>query len=153
MNGFQLNEPSTSNELFLERLDAFTEKTLADIKAFSARENIPYDQVGYDPTIPHRTIPEHLYLRFGVTSQKDIQSTFSETRPFHQHVSRTVRLGGPPLLCFLTLKSFVGPQSVTFFCQLPACWSLCKLRLAFNHSSSRSTLMTQKTRASSAGAR
>lgn len=54
MNGFQLNEPPTSNELFLERLDAFTEKTLADIKAFSARENIPYGQVGYDPTIPHR---------------------------------------------------------------------------------------------------
>ena len=56
MNGFQLNEPSTSHDLFLERLDAFTEKTLADIKAFSARENIPYDQVGYDPTIPYRTI-------------------------------------------------------------------------------------------------
>ncbi|KAH9994823.1 hypothetical protein BJV77DRAFT_934323, partial [Russula vinacea] len=31
--------------LFLERLDAFTAKTLADIKAFSTRENIPYDQV------------------------------------------------------------------------------------------------------------
>lgn len=45
MNGFQQNEPSTSNELFLERLDAFTAKTLADIKAFSTRENIPYDQV------------------------------------------------------------------------------------------------------------
>ncbi|KAI0280781.1 hypothetical protein BGY98DRAFT_961860 [Russula aff. rugulosa BPL654] len=45
MNGFQLNEPSNSNELFLERLDAFTAKTLADIKAFSTRENIPYDQV------------------------------------------------------------------------------------------------------------
>ena len=52
MNGFQLDEPSTSNELFLERLDAFTAKTLADINAFSTRENIPYDQVGYDPTIP-----------------------------------------------------------------------------------------------------
>ncbi|KAF8486074.1 hypothetical protein DFH94DRAFT_622008 [Russula ochroleuca] len=42
MNGFQ---SSASNELFLERLDAFTAKTLADIKAFSTRENIPYDQV------------------------------------------------------------------------------------------------------------
>jgi hypothetical protein len=31
--------------LFLERLEAFTEKTLTDIKAFSLRENIPYDQV------------------------------------------------------------------------------------------------------------
>ncbi len=120
MNGFQLNEPPTSNELFLERLDAFTAKTLADIKAFSARENIPYDQVGYDPTIPRRAIPEHLYLRFGVTSQKDIQSTFSETLPLHQRVSRTVRLGGLPMSCFLTLKSVRGrPQSVTFFYQLP----------------------------------
>ena len=60
MNGFQLNEPSTSNELFLERLDAFTAKTLADIKAFSTRENIPYDQVGHDPTISPQTVPEHL---------------------------------------------------------------------------------------------
>ena len=54
MNGFQLDEPSTSNELFLERLDAFTAKTLADINAFSTRENIPYDQVGYDLTIPQQ---------------------------------------------------------------------------------------------------
>jgi hypothetical protein len=54
MNGFQ---SSASNELFLERLDAFTAKTLADIKAFSTRENIPYDQVGYDPVFPHRAIP------------------------------------------------------------------------------------------------
>ena len=112
MNGFQLNEPSNSNELFLERLDAFTAKTLADIKAFSTRENIPYDQVGHDPTIPHRMIPEHLYLRFGVTSQKDIQSTFSEARPFHQHVSRTVRLGGLPMSCFLTLLSCVCATAV-----------------------------------------
>jgi hypothetical protein len=126
MNGFQLNEPSNSNELFLERLDAFTAKTLADIKAFSTRENIPYDQVGYDPTIPPQgryLSAEHLHLRFGVTSQKDIQSTFSETRPLHQqHVSRTVRRGGLlPMSYFLTLKSVRGrPQSVTFFCQLPA---------------------------------
>jgi hypothetical protein len=67
MNGFQLNEHSTSNDLFLERLDAFTEKTLADIKAFSTRENIPYDQVGYEPLFPCGTIPELLYLRFDVT--------------------------------------------------------------------------------------
>ncbi|KAH9178177.1 hypothetical protein EDB89DRAFT_1929673 [Lactarius sanguifluus] len=40
MNGYD-----TFDDLFLERLDAFTEKTLADIKAFSSRENIPYDQV------------------------------------------------------------------------------------------------------------
>ncbi|KAI0001421.1 hypothetical protein BJV74DRAFT_818504 [Russula compacta] len=46
MDSFEVNEASTSsNELFLERLDAFTAKTLADIKAFSTRENIPYDQV------------------------------------------------------------------------------------------------------------
>ncbi|KAI9455994.1 hypothetical protein F5148DRAFT_1002144 [Russula earlei] len=45
MDSFGVNEAATSNELFLERLDAFTTKTLADIKAFSARENIPYDQV------------------------------------------------------------------------------------------------------------
>ncbi|KAI0300919.1 hypothetical protein BC826DRAFT_991353 [Russula brevipes] len=45
MSSFEVNEASTSNELFLERLDAFTEKTLADINAFSTRENIPYDQV------------------------------------------------------------------------------------------------------------
>jgi hypothetical protein len=53
MNGFQ---SSASNELFLERLDAFTAKTLADIKAFSSRENIPYDQVGCDPLFPNRVI-------------------------------------------------------------------------------------------------
>jgi len=40
-----VNDTSTFDDLFLERLDAFTEKTLADIKAFSLRENIPYDQV------------------------------------------------------------------------------------------------------------
>lgn len=50
MNSFQ---SSASNELFLERLDAFTAKTLADIKAFSTRENIPYDQVGCDPLFHH----------------------------------------------------------------------------------------------------
>ena len=48
----------TSNELFLERLDAFTAKTLADIKAFSTRENIPYDKVGYHPLFPHGAIPQ-----------------------------------------------------------------------------------------------
>ncbi len=46
MNGY---DTSTFDDLFLERLDAFTEKTLADIKAFSMRENIPYDQVGFVP--------------------------------------------------------------------------------------------------------
>ncbi|KAI0264417.1 hypothetical protein BC834DRAFT_882965 [Gloeopeniophorella convolvens] len=45
MNSFGVNDASASNGLFLERLDAFTEKTLADIRAFSERENIPYDQV------------------------------------------------------------------------------------------------------------
>ncbi|KAF8273233.1 hypothetical protein EI94DRAFT_1293957 [Lactarius quietus] len=45
MSGFNLNDTSTFDDLFLERLDAFTEKTLADINAFSLRENIPYDQV------------------------------------------------------------------------------------------------------------
>ncbi|KAH9960846.1 hypothetical protein BC827DRAFT_366960 [Russula dissimulans] len=45
MHSLEDNEASTSNELFLERLDAFTAKTLADIRAFSTRENIPYDQV------------------------------------------------------------------------------------------------------------
>jgi len=45
MHGLEDNDASTSNELFLERLEAFTAKTLADIRAFSTRENIPYDQV------------------------------------------------------------------------------------------------------------
>lgn len=47
MSGFNLHDTSTFDDLFLERLDAFTEKTLADIKAFSLREDIPYDQVGF----------------------------------------------------------------------------------------------------------
>ena len=90
-----------SNELYLERLDAFTAKTLTDIKAFSTRENIPYDQVGYDLLFPHRAIPELLYLRFGVTSQKGTHSTFSETRLPHRPVSRTVRLRAPATMsCF-----------------------------------------------------
>jgi hypothetical protein len=46
MTSLELNKPSTTNELYLERLDAFTEKTLADIRTFSTRESIPYDQVG-----------------------------------------------------------------------------------------------------------
>ncbi|KAI0303751.1 hypothetical protein B0F90DRAFT_1319989 [Multifurca ochricompacta] len=45
LNRFDVNDDPSSNDLFFERLDAFTEKTLADIKAFSIRENIPYDQV------------------------------------------------------------------------------------------------------------
>lgn len=45
MDGFNLNDTSTFDGLFHERLDAFTDKTLADIKAFSSRENIPFDQV------------------------------------------------------------------------------------------------------------
>ncbi|KAI0250194.1 hypothetical protein BJV78DRAFT_1220337 [Lactifluus subvellereus] len=45
MNSFEVDDASTSHDLFMERLDALTEKTLADIKAFSMRENIPYDQV------------------------------------------------------------------------------------------------------------
>jgi len=40
-------------------------------------------------------VPEPLYLRFDVTLQKGIHSTFSEIRPFHQPVNRTVRLGAP----------------------------------------------------------
>jgi hypothetical protein len=53
MNSPEVNEPSTtSNELYLERLDAFTAKTLADIKTFSARESIPYEQVGHIPPSP-----------------------------------------------------------------------------------------------------
>jgi hypothetical protein len=52
MNSPEVNEPSPSNELYLERLDAFTAKTLADIKTFSTRESIPYDQVGHTPLFP-----------------------------------------------------------------------------------------------------
>ena len=48
MSGF---DTSTFDDLFIERLDAFTEKSLADIKAFSLRENIPYDQVGSMPLL------------------------------------------------------------------------------------------------------
>ncbi|KAH9972867.1 hypothetical protein BGW80DRAFT_1313037 [Lactifluus volemus] len=45
MNTLQVNhDASISHDLYMERLDALTEKTLADIKAFSMRENIPYDQ-------------------------------------------------------------------------------------------------------------
>ena len=54
MSGFHLNDSSTFDDLFLERLDAFTEKTLADINAFSLRENIPYDQVSF---VPHCHFP------------------------------------------------------------------------------------------------
>ena len=54
MTSLELNKPSTSNELYLERLDAFTEKTLADIRTFSMRESIPYDQVGDMPPFPSR---------------------------------------------------------------------------------------------------
>ena len=98
MNGFQ---SSASNELFLERLDAFTAKTLADIKAFSTRENIPYDQVGCNPLyFPHRVIPELLYLRFGVMSQKDTHSIFSETRLLHRPVNKTVRFEATTSSCF-----------------------------------------------------
>jgi hypothetical protein len=55
MNSFDVNDASTSHDLFMERLDALTEKTLADIKAFSIRENVPYDQVGYVPLIPFKS--------------------------------------------------------------------------------------------------
>ena len=55
MTSLELNKPSTSNELYLERLDAFTEKTLADIRTFSARESIPYDQVGNTPPFLSRS--------------------------------------------------------------------------------------------------
>jgi hypothetical protein len=55
MNSFEVNDASTSHDLFMERLDALTEKTLADIKAFSVRENIPYDQVGYAPPFPYKS--------------------------------------------------------------------------------------------------
>ncbi|KAI0064768.1 hypothetical protein BV25DRAFT_1799962 [Artomyces pyxidatus] len=37
--------PPDDSELFLERLDAFTDKSLADIKAFADREGVAYDQV------------------------------------------------------------------------------------------------------------
>jgi hypothetical protein len=54
MDTLQVNhDASISHDLFMERLDALTEKTLADIKAFSLRENIPYDQVGYVPLFQH----------------------------------------------------------------------------------------------------
>jgi hypothetical protein len=55
MNSFDVNDASTSHDLFMERLDAFTEKTLADIKAFSVREKVPYDQVGYVLLIPFKS--------------------------------------------------------------------------------------------------
>ena len=78
MNGSQ---SSASNELFLERLDAFTAKTLADIKAFSTRENIPYDQVGYDPLFPHRAIPELLYQVRRHIAERHSQYLFGNTIP------------------------------------------------------------------------
>lgn len=33
------------DELFLERLQAFLDKSLVDLRAFSLRENRPFDQV------------------------------------------------------------------------------------------------------------
>lgn len=153
MDSFELNEASTSNELFLERLDAFTAKTLADIKAFSTRENIPYDQVGYAPVFPHRVTPKLLYLRFGVRSQRDTPNTSSATQPLYQVSSRIVRLGATLTLCFFEDSRLLWrSQSVTFFYQLPGCWSPCKLRPAYNLLSSLSILMTQKMKAFSAGA-
>jgi len=86
------NDASTSNELFLERLDAFTAKTLADIRAFSARENIPYDQVGYYDYSPDEAKSKLLHLRFGVTSQRNIPSTSLVTQLPPRTIIRTVRL-------------------------------------------------------------
>lgn len=38
-------EPSASDALFLERLDAFMDKSIADIKAFAERESRPFEEV------------------------------------------------------------------------------------------------------------
>lgn len=38
-------DESLPDELFLERLDAFVQKSLADVKAFSERENRPFEEV------------------------------------------------------------------------------------------------------------
>lgn len=93
MNRFSVNVTSTFDDLFLERLDAFTEKNLADIKAFSLRENISYDQVRF-PHFPH-ALPKFMFFRFAVTSQKDTLSIFSVVQSLWRPVGRAVRLGVP----------------------------------------------------------
>jgi hypothetical protein len=94
MNTLQVNhDASISHDLYMERLDALTEKTLADIKAFSMRENIPYDQVCYVPLFQHKAMLKLLLLRFVVILQRDTPNIYSVTRPPRQIVNRTVRLG------------------------------------------------------------
>lgn len=97
MNDFTLpgHDTSTFDDLFLERLDAFTEKTLADIRSFSLRENIPYDQVGFGTLSFYAHLKQDLLLRFGVTLQKDTPSIFSVVQFLRQSVGRKVRSGVP----------------------------------------------------------
>ncbi|KAI9439967.1 hypothetical protein H4582DRAFT_1564071 [Lactarius indigo] len=73
MNGY---DTSTFDELFLERLDAFTEKTLADIKAFSSRENIPYDQVRRHVAEKHS---QYLFNSSAPSSRNNIYNILSST--------------------------------------------------------------------------
>lgn len=44
-------EDAANDGLFLERLDTFMEKSLADIKAFAERELRPYEEVFQGPFI------------------------------------------------------------------------------------------------------
>ena len=111
MNSFEVDDASTSHDLLMERLDALTEKTLADIKAFSARENIPYDQVGCVPLFPYKAMLKLLLPRFVVILQRDTPSTFSVTQPPRQLVNRTVRLGPPATSGLFSHRNLLGYYS------------------------------------------
>lgn len=42
---YSSRDPSNHDALFLERLEAFMDKSLADIKAFAERESRPFEEV------------------------------------------------------------------------------------------------------------
>jgi hypothetical protein len=51
----QASQTTTLDPLFVERLQAFLEKSLSEIKSFSERENTPFEEVSSLPTFIKET--------------------------------------------------------------------------------------------------
>lgn len=64
------------NALFLERLEAFFEKSLADLRLFAQREGCPYDEVCLPRSLLFSHVAVIKYTRSGDTSQNGTVSPF-----------------------------------------------------------------------------
>jgi len=74
---FSARAPGSPDGLFLERLETFMDKCLADIKAFSERENRPFAEVYRICVVTQSAIDPVLHNRLDSTSRNGIQGISS----------------------------------------------------------------------------